>query len=585
MDWNLKNLYKDLSDPQIDIDIDKSKEAVGSFVEKWSSDMSYLEDPEKMYEAIEELNTLDTNSGICTKPGYYIFLQRSIDQSNPDIKARENKLNNIAVELENKIQFFEISISKIPEEKQKIFLEHPKLVEYRHFLSTLFKSGKYTLSDKEEAIFNIKSKTSHSNWVDMVEELLSKQKLKVLDEDLNKKEIVYNEVGKYLFSKNKKVRDFCAKEFLKINNRYSEIAEFEINSILENKSISDKYRGIDRPDLPRILHDDIDTDIVDTLISVVSDNLDIPNEYYKLKASMLSQDKLEYYERSVPLVESNKEYSFGESFEIVRKKFKELDPEFEKIVVGYKNNQQYDVYPKEGKSGGAFCAHEGKNLPTYILLNHKNKLEDVLTLAHESGHGIHSEYSKEQKALNTQYSTATAEVASTFFEDLVLEELSKDFSEKEKKEIAFKRIEDSISTIFRQVALYNFEVRLHNEFRDKGFLSKNDISNIFTNEMHRYMGDSVSIDKHMELGWVNWSHIRMFFYVYSYASGLLISKALQEYVREDPKFIENVKIFFKAGGSKSPRDIFLDMGIDISKREFWEKGIENIRREFDIIKE
>ncbi len=581
--WNLKLLYRDITDSKIDIDIEKSKKEVKSFVEKWRENKEYLKDPKTLSIALKEYEDLMEEYGICTKPSYYIFLSRAIDQENTVLKAKENLLHTTCLELENSIQFFLLNISKIPKEKQKKFLDSPYLKKYKHFLESCFNEAKYILTDKEEKIFNLKSKTSYSNWVNMLSELLQKQTLEVMDEDEKKKEIPYSEVSKYLDSSKKSVRDFAAEEFYKVNNRYLEIAEYEINSILENKKISDDYRKIPRVDIPRLLSDDIDTKTVDTLKETVSNSFDISKRFYNLKAKLLKQDSLAYYERNVKIGDLQEEYSYEHSLDIIKKVFGSLDKEFLNILEMYDNEGRYDVYPKKGKEGGAFCIGVGSKYPTYILLNHNNRLQDVLTVAHESGHGIHTEYSNRQNPLNQGYSTACAEVASTFFEDFVLENIAKVLEKKDKDLLILKSLEEDISTIFRQIACYNFELRLHKDFKEKGFLSKEDIAEIFTEEMSRYLGNTVLKDQHMKLGWIYWSHIRSFFYTYSYASGLLISKYLQNLVKEDNKNIEYVKEFFKAGDSKSPKEIFLDMGIDISQKEFWEKGLKGIEKKLSYL--
>lgn len=581
--WNLKLLYNDINDKDIQRDIDESKKNVKLFVKKWKNNNEYLKNPKTLSIALKEYEELMQEYGICTKPSYYLFLSREIDQGNPILKSKENLLHSTCLELENSIQFFLLNISKIPKENQKQFLESEDLKIYKHFLLSSFNQAKYLLTDKEEKIFNLESKTSHANWINMLSELLQKQSIKILNEKGIKKEISYSETSKYLDSSKKEVRDYTAEQFYKVNNRYAQIAEYEINSILENKKISDEYRKIPRVDLPRLLSDDMEPNTVDTLRSVVTDSFDISQRFYKLKAKLLKQDSLAYYERNVKVDEIKQEYSFEKSINIVKEVLKKLDKEFFDIVQMYQSQGQYDVYPKTGKEGGAFCVGVGSKYPTYILLNHNDRLQDVLTIAHESGHGIHTEYSNNQNPLNQGYSTACAEVASTFFENFVLENISENLSEKEKDLLLFKSLEEDVSTIFRQIACYNFELELHKQFRDKGFLSKDDISKIFTQEMSKYLGESVLKDKHMQLGWIYWSHIRSFFYTYSYASGLLISKYLQNLVKEDTQNIKYVKEFFKAGDSKSPKEIFLDMGMDISKKEFWETGLKEVEEKLSYL--
>jgi oligoendopeptidase F len=221
------------------------------------------------------------------------------------------------------------------------------------------------------------------------------------------------------------------------------------------------------------------------------------------------------------------------------------------------------------------------------MLNHTNQLKDVLTIAHELGHAINSELMKEkQNSLNFDTTPATAEVASTFMEDFVLQELLKEADDQTRLVLLMQKLNDDISTIVRQIACYKFEQELHAQFREKGYLSKEEIGKLFQKHMEAYMGDYVEQSEGSENWWIHWSHIRTYFYNYSYASGLLISKALQTRVKSDPKFIESVKLFLSAGTSKSPKDIFLETGIDITKKEFWEEGlkeVENLLNEVETL--
>jgi oligoendopeptidase F len=441
----------------------------------------------------------------------------------------------------------------------------------------LFKRGKYILSDKEEKVFSLTAKPSFGNWVTMIEELLSKQTFEVIDEDGEKIEISYNEVSKYLRSTNKDVRDNAANEFNIINERYVEIAEYEMNSILERKQINDEYRGRKRPDALRHMTTDVDTEVVDTLVEVVTDNFDISKEFYKQKAKLLGQKTIGYHERNVPIGKTDKEVKFNEGIKLVKNTFYDIEKEFGTIFESYIDNGQIDALAKKNKSGGAYCIKANKNLPTYILLNYNEKVNDVLTIAHESGHGIHSELSSKQNALNDDYSLALAEVASTFFEDFVLEKIVSQSKDRDfVKSLRHESMSDTVNTIFRQIAFYNFEMDLHKTFRAKGYLSHEQISDIFIKHMRSYLGDAVDVDDGMRYGWLYVSHFRRFFYVYTYASGLLISKYLQKKVREDRDFDKEFKILLEAGSSKSVKEIFIDIGVDIGKREFWEEGIKNL---------
>ena len=210
-------------------------------------------------------------------------------------------------------------------------------------------------------------------------------------------------------------------------------------------------------------------------------------------------------------------------------------------------------------------------------------MSDVLTLSHELGHGINNELIREkQNALNFGTPTSTAEVASTFMEDFVLQDLLNQADDELRLAIMMKKLNDDVSTIFRQVACYKYEQELHQQFRQKGYLSKKEIGILFQKHMTSYMGDFVEQSPGSENWWVYWDHIRSFFYVYSYASGLLISKSLQNSVKVNPKFIEKVKKFLSAGLSDSPKNILKKLGVDITDKSFWNRGlteVENLLQE------
>jgi oligoendopeptidase F len=448
------------------------------------------------------------------------------------------------------------------------------LQPYKHYLERLFENARYQLSEEEEKIVNLKSKTSHSNWVDMTSRFISREEREVLNEDGKKKKMNFSGLQDLLTSQKKSVRDGAAKEIHDINEKYADVAEAEMNSIMENKKYEDELRGFERPDSSRHVADDIDSDVVDAMVEAVSGKFAVARKYYKLKSELMGVDKLKYHERNVPFGKVPGKYSFEKSIKLVSDVFEDLDEEFAKILKYFDVEGHFDVFPRKGKSGGAFCARYLKVSPVYILLNHSGRVNDVLTLAHEVGHGINDEMMrKSQNALNYGSPLSIAEVASTFFEDFVTARLLEDATEDVRLMLMMEKLNDDAGSIFRQTAAYMFEQELHEEFREKGYLSKDEIGKIFRKHMRAYMGRYVSQDPGSENWWVYWGHFRRFFYVYSYSSGLLISKSLQSMVREDRGNIEKVKDILSAGRSASPVEIFKSAGIDIKDRDFWNRGL------------
>ena len=210
-------------------------------------------------------------------------------------------------------------------------------------------------------------------------------------------------------------------------------------------------------------------------------------------------------------------------------------------------------------------------------MNFAGRIDDVVVIAHEFGHAINDEMMKnKQNALNYGTPTSTAEVASVFMEDFVIQEVIKHADDELRLAILMERLNRDIATIQRQIACYMFEQELHKTHREKGYLSKDEIGKLFKKHMHAYMGEYVEQSPGSENWWSNWWHIRNFFYTYSYAFGGLISKSLQNLVKKDHNNIEHVKEFLSTGLSDSPRNIFMKMGIDITKEGFWNNGLDEI---------
>ncbi|NCO67919.1 MAG: hypothetical protein COY75_09710 [Nitrospirae bacterium CG_4_10_14_0_8_um_filter_41_23] len=575
--WNLKQLLESDDDPGIKEKRKIVEQKSYIFINKWKDRKDYLKDPAILKQALDEYEIWKRECGTDGNEGYYFWLRTMQDQNDPNLKANFNKIESFSKRIENDIQFFHLRIANILKRYQTKFLEYIGLKDYKHLLERIFAGSRYLLSEPEEKILNLKTSTSYSNWVKMTSGFLAKEERKIILEDGSKGVKTFSEILSLMNSKNKKVRDSAAKAFNDILDKNAEVAETEINSVLTNKKVDDELRKVSRPDLTRHISDDIDSEIVDALIKTVSGRFDIPSRYYGLKARLMRVKILKYHERNVEYGNINKKFPYNESIKLIHKAFKNLDNEFADILTGFMGNNQFDVYPRKGKVSGAFCAHHLISQPTYILLNHTEKLRDVLTLAHELGHGINNELIKEkQNALNFGTPTSTAEVASTFMEDFVLQEILKQADDELGLSIMVMKLNDDVSTIFRQVACYKFEQELHQEFRQKGYLSKEEIGRLFQKHMSSYMGDSVEQSAGSKNWWVYWSHIRSFFYVYSYASGLLISKSLQNSVKDKPKFIEKVKEFLSAGLSDSPKNIFKKLGVDITDRSFWNKGLNEV---------
>ncbi|MBD3365986.1 hypothetical protein GF360_01435 [candidate division WWE3 bacterium] len=546
--------------------LQKVQKEAKKFIEKWKKRKDYLQKPSILKEALDDYNQWEEKYSMGGDEAYKLILKLTLDQNNAKLKAQYNKLHEKYIELYNSLQFFMLNISKIPPKEQPKFLKAPELAKYRYFLKGQFEIAKYLLTEKEERILNLKSKVAFGNWVDMTENLISKE---------TRDGKSFSEILSETSDPNKSKRDKAAKWLNEIFENHIDPGEHELNSVLENAKINQKLRGYKRPDEPRHVGDDIETEVVDALLTAVTSRYDISQKFYELKAKLLGFEQLEYHERNVPYGKAEKEYEFEDALALVNETFYDLDPEFAQYFHNYFKQGQFDAFPKKGKSSGAACFSGLKTQPIYIYLNFTKKLRNVTTIAHEMGHAIHSELVfKSQPAIYAGTSLATAETASTLMEDFVVQRILHDADDELKLALQMEQLNDSVSTIQRQIACYKFEQELHESFRREGYLSKEQIGELFQKHMAAYMGDFVEQSKGSQNWWLYWSHIRRHFYVYSYASGLLISKSLQKRVKETPEFIKEVKEVLALGTSKSPKDAFLEIDIDISNPDFWLQGLK-----------
>ena len=575
--WNLKPLFKSDNDPQIKKHRKVVKKESYKFINKWNSRDDYLESPKVLKQALDEYEKWIFQYGAMGDEEAYFYLRYYQEQNNPKLKASLGIVQDLSNKISNDIQFFMLRIARIPRKEQSKFLEYKGLENYKHFLEKIFNESKYLLSEKEEKILNLKLGPAYENWVNMTEGILSKETRKILDEDGKRKVKNFSEILSLTTDKKRKIRNQAAKALSDIFYENSDIIEAEMNSIMADKKINDELRGFSRPDSSMHLDDDINSKIADNLVTASVERFDISKRYYRLKAQLFKVKKLQYHERNVEYGNVIKKYSYREATNTVFDAFSKADKEFADIFQRFIKDAQIDVYPKKGKNGGCFCFHHLMSQPTYILLNHTGKIGDVFALAHEAGHGINNELMKRNgNALNFGGSYFTAEVSSKLMEAILFEEILNEKDDELRLNTMMMKLNDLIIHVFKTATENKFESEMHYAFRNKGYLSKEEIGQLHKKYAMKYMGNFVEQTPGSENWWMHVSHLRRFFYNYQYSAGILIAETLQSRFRKDPNFIKQIKEFLSAGSTLSPSDIFKNMGINIENKSFWNKGINEI---------
>lgn len=571
--WELNKLfYSSLKDPKLAKAVEAGEEAVDAFVEKYKADKRWLSEPKILAQALSAYEELSLESSAA--PIMYANYRKELNANDKEAEALMNTLGERYTKRGNKTLFFELELAKISEQAQKKFMHAPELKRFRYYLKRLFETAKHNLSEPEERLTGLLSDVSFGRWLQAMENLLNTRTVK------SGKKMPLNEALMSVSKLPTKKRRALHKAIMAELKDLSDVAESEINAVVSRKKIMDELRGFEEAVDATILGYENDRKSVMALTEAVTAHFDISKRFYRVKAKLLKERKLTYADRSASVGNVQKKITFAEAAEMVRKTFYKLHPRYAAIFERLLQNGQVDVYPKAGKTGGAYCSHMVGE-PTMVLLNHVDNANSLLTLAHEMGHAIHSERSKTQKPVYEGYSTVTAETASTFFERAAFEALVAELPEKEKLIALHDRVQDDISTVFRQIACFNFEVEMHKLIRERGLLTKTQLAELMNKHMTAYLGDAVALVPDDGYFFVAWSHIRRFFYVYSYAYGQLVSRALWERVQKNKKFINKVDEFLTSGGSASPEDIFKKCGLNLYQPKVFLEGLKSIEKDVE----
>ncbi len=567
--WDFSSMYSGIKDPKIERDLCEAEKAYAIFAKKYSGQSAYMTNASKLKSTMEDWKKLLSVTGTI-KPLWYLQLMMEIDSSNDAAKAIFNSGMERITKAANAVVFFNLNLGKITPTNQKKFLTNPKLAEYRTYLFSIFEVAKHNLSEKEEKILNLKYMPAHEMWVSAQQKLLTSQMVKH-----KSKLIPITEAQAIKADLPIKERRALHIEITKKFREVSFFAEAELNAVVTDKRISNELRGFEKPYESTVLGYQNSLESVENLVSVVTRRMPDAHRFWKLKAKVLGLPKLTLAEMGTSMSKSKKKYSLEDGVRMVYEALESANPKFAKMFADFAATGHIDFRPRKGKRGGAFCSG-GIGVPTQIMLNHVDDMNSIFTMAHEMGHAIHTELSAKQGVLYADYTISIAEVASTFFENIMFDYLYERSDEREKVAMLLEKTQDNIFTVHSQIGYFNFEVKMHEEMKKKGMLSAAELAKMFLDCRKSYLGNAFEYSENDGYSYVAIPHFRYFFYVYSYAYGQLIANALYAEYKKNPAFLEKVEYFLSAGGSKKPDDIFKDIGIDVTKPDFFEKGLEEI---------
>lgn len=569
VNWDLKALFK--NEKEILHTIDSVQKKSNNFEKSYKGKIKNLS-IDNFNEAISEYEKITEEIGRLMT---YAFLKFAQNSKNGALYA---KYQDIYIKCSEHLIFFELEFNKLSKNKQNAIIKN--LTKYEFYLKSLSLDKPHQLSNKEERILLKKDHAGVNAFTRLFDESFSNMKF-----FYNGKKISEEEILSLLSNKNRDTRKRASEDFTKELKKHQHLLAYIYNMIRANLRIDCELRKYKSAEESRHKENKISQKSVDTLIKSTEDSFDISREYYEKKKEILKYDELYDYDRYAPINDEDKEYDFESAKNIVLDAFESFSPLFASIAKKAFDDGWIDVFPKDGKRGGAFSHPATTDTHPYILLNHTNKRRDVFTLAHELGHAIHQYLSRKVGYLSSDTPLTTAETASVFAEMIVFEKLKETLDKDAKKALLASKIEDIFATLYRQINFTTFERRVHEA---KEELSCEELNEIWIEESKKMFGDSVVLTKNYDIWWSYIPHfIHSPFYCYAYSYGQLLVLAIYGLYKSDTMkdFAQKYELFLCAGGSKSPSELVEYFGFNIEDEEFWKIGLNEVRKLVDEFKE
>ncbi|EPE95397.1 oligoendopeptidase F protein [Rhizobium grahamii CCGE 502] len=574
--WKLQDLYPSATSTAFTGDMEKAGKQAIAFEEKWKgklADAATKKGAEGIGQALKEYEALDDIIG---RLGSFAGLTYFSDTSNPVNGKLYGDAQAKITEFSSHLLFFALELNRIDDAViDACMANDPDAGHYRPWLVDLRKDKPYQLEDKLEQLFLEKSMTSAAAFNRLFDETMAELRFDVDGEKLPL-EVTLN----MLQEKDPEVRHKGAMALAQTFKENLRTFTLITNTLAKDKDISDRWRGFEDIADSRHLANRVERDVVDALAAAVKDAYPrLSHRYYKMKAKWLGMDQMNFWDRNAPLPEtSNAVIPWDEAKDTVLSAYGNFAPEMAAIAKRFFDEQWIDAPVRPGKAPGAFAHPTVPSAHPYVLVNYLGKPRDVMTLAHELGHGVHQVLAGGQGALMCQTPLTLAETASVFGEMLTFRALlDKTKDKRERKAMLAQKVEDMINTVVRQIAFYEFERKVHTA-RKAGELTSDDIGELWLSVQSESLGPAIKISEGYETYWAYIPHfIHSPFYVYAYAFGdCLVNSLYAVYQKADKGFQDKYFELLKAGGTKHHSELLKPFGLDATDPSFWSKGLSMI---------
>jgi oligoendopeptidase F len=579
--WDLSDFYSSHDAPEVEKDFSKLEKLCDAFTKNYNGKIAKLSGDE-LARAISEYEVISELSG---KLGSYASLLFAGDMSAPENAQFFQNVQEKLTVLSSKILFFTLSINNISDKEMAVKLKSTKLSKYSPWLRDLRSFKPYQLADDLEKILLEKNVAGRAAWTRLFDETITDLRFPYDKEILTEPQILDK-----LSSKDAATRKKAALVIGEVFGKNAKLFTLITNTLAKDKEIEDNWRGFKKPISSRNLSNYIEDEVVDALLSSVRKGYpDLSHRYYKLKAGWFGKKQLDYWDRNAPLPsDTDRKYSWTESKELVLTSYGNFSPELAKIGKQFFDNAWIDVPVRVGKASGAFAHPTVPSVHPYLLLNFQGKSRDVMTLAHELGHGVHQVLSAKQGALLCDTPLTLAETASVFGEQLTFREMVKREKDKKCRKILIaSKVEDMLNTVVRQIAFLEFERQVH-DARRKSELTSEQICDIWMGVQSESLGPAIKLHGNYKYFWTYIPHfIHSPFYVYAYAFGdCLVNSLYSVYEQGKVKnFDKKYLAMLEAGGTLRHKELLVPFGLDASKPTFWKQGLDIISKMIDELED
>ena len=586
--WDLSALYLNMSDAKIADDLKWVVEAAIAFAGRWKGNLGAaakatgndgLGAAIKSYEAIDErAGRLGSFAGL----NYY---GNTADTAAAKFFA---DVQGTLTDMSSHLVFFSLELNAIPEDDLAAAFEADALLaHYKPWVEDLRMEKPYQLEERVEQVFQEKSITGASAWNRLFDETMAAMQF-----DVNGEMMSLEATLNLMQNADGALRETGAKALIAKFSENTRLFALITNTLAKDKEISDRWRGFKDVADGRHLANRVEGPVVDALVAAVQDAYpSTAHRYYKLKAKWLGMEQLNFWDRNAPLPQSPQALiGWDEARETVLSAYGNFAPEMAAIAKRFFDENWIDAPNRAGKAPGAFAHPTVPSAHPYVLLNYLGKPRDVMTLAHELGHGVHQVLAGAQGALMANTPLTLAETASVFGEMLTFKSLlAKTTDKASRKQLLAQKAEDMINTVMRQIAFYQFERKIHEARRD-GELTADDIAAHWMSVQSASLGPAVKLNDGYEVFWTYIPHfIHSPFYVYAYAFGDCLVNALYAvYENAEEGFQQRYFEMLKAGGTKHHSELLKPFGLDASDPNFWARGlgvIEGIIDELEALED